>query len=342
MSSPQALEAKQQSSSSMPEGLEYRGESKPRNIPVAFLLTMLCPGLGYMYVGRLIRGLTINLLFILWVEIYVIAQSVLKFFPLLPFAIFMLSWFVFAAFAAFDVKSILRQEGSEDYLLKSYNHWLPYALMATLSFALPIAISVKVTAQSLWIVSAQEHSGMYPVLDQGDVVLIDRAGFMQRRPQLGDLVAVSSNQDGSPLHILRVVAQKDDIVRVEGDMLYINEEVLEQEPITLNEAYTLATQHDLLTYQENNRGHHYPITLAKRAVNRTSIPPTKIGDKELYMLTDNRSQVPLHDERAKLRDSRSFGPIGYDKLRGRPRYILWSSDPKTGKVRFDRIGLKLY
>lgn len=324
--------------------LEYRGESKPRNIQVAFFITMLCPGLGYMYVGKLLKGLTINLLFILWVEIFVILQSVLKFFPLLPFLVFLISWLVFAAFAAFDVKATITGHGDEDsesYLLKSYNHWLPYSLMVVLSFLLPIFLSIKVTAESMWVVDELEHSGMYPTLMRGDVVLIDRGGFAQRTPTLGDLVAISwSIKEGSPIHILRAIAKKGDTIRVEGDMLYIDDQAIEQEPVTL--PATIEPPEGMLTLTERNRTQRYVITMSPRTINRTSIPPTKIEANQLYLLSDNRSQVPIGDEKAKIRDSRELGPVGFSKIRGRPRYILWSTDPKTRKTRFERIGLKLF
>jgi hypothetical protein len=62
----------------------------------------------------------------------------------------------------------------------------------------------------------------------------------------------------------------------------------------------------------------------------------------MFLLTDNRSQIPLGNERAKIRDSRNFGSLSVDKLRGSPRYILWSQDPDTGDIRWDRIGLRIH
>ena len=46
----------------------------------------------------------------------------------------------------------------------------------------------------------------------------------------------------------------------------------------------------------------------------------------------------LGDDRAVSRDSRAFGPLPVDLLRGRPSRVLWSIDPATGRLRWDRIG----
>ena len=325
------------------DALEYRGETRPRNRQVATLVTLLCPGLGYMYIGKPLLGLTINLLFILLVEIFVILQGMLKFFPLLPGLVLALSWIGFATLAALDVRERLATHGSEEYLLRSYNHWLPYSLMALLSFALPIFLSFKVTLYSLWEITALEHSGMAPTLLRGDVLLVDRSGFSARAPQPGEIVAVSSGKEGAPTHVLRVIATHKDTIRVEGDLVYINDEILEHEPLTLAMLPGLHDAQDasLMTLAERNREQRYAITMAKRAVNRTSVPPTEIGARELYLLTDNRSQVQLAGQEAKIRDSRSFGPVHYDRVRGRPAFILWSADPETGHTRWERIGLRV-
>ncbi len=369
--------------------LSYDGETLARDPRVATALALLCPGLAYLYVGRLMRGIITNLLFLLGVEAFVIAQYMLKFFPLLPLLVFVVGWLVMALLVAADARDIIAREGwaEGDYLLRAHNHWLPYTLVAVFSFALPIGASVKVVADHLWLAAALPHSGMFPTLLMGDVALIDRGGFATDAPQVGELAAVSAQED-APVHVLRVVGRGPDVMRVEGDLVYLNEEALVQAPSTLDLSGRLGKMptRDMMPIEEQNSTVigpgscdlsaaetpevpaareaaakaqalspqllirdcpparapvSYVITRASNAISLASLPATKLDAQTLIVLSDNRSQVPLHEERAPIRDSRNFGPVSRSHVRGKPLFILWSRDLDTGRVRWDRIGLRI-
>lgn len=321
--------------------IEYLGETSARPYHVATLLTFLCPGVGYMYVGRLIKGITVNFLFVLLVELFIILMTWLKFFPLLPLLVLLLSWFVFCALAALDVRDIIREEELEhEYLLQPYNHWMFYALVATLTYLTPMVVSVELTERHLITVAPIKHAGMYPTLLPGDQVLIDRLGIQKDGPQRGDVVAVSADKPDAPMHILRVVALGGDIIRVEGDMLYLDDEPLDRIPY--ESTTDILEKPGMLAMVEHNEDVRYLIAMANHGITNISIAPVKLGKQRMFLLTDNRSQIPLGNERAKIRDSRNFGSLSVDKLRGAPRYILWSQDPDTGDIRWDRIGLRIH
>lgn len=324
---------------SSPDDTTYRGETLARNPRVATALSFLCPGLGYVYVGQLIKGLTVNLLFVLFVEMFLLSQAMWKFFPILPALVFVGGWLLLCAIVALDVRQII-EDNHEDYLIKAYNHWLPYGLIILLTFALPVGISANVAFQRVWKLAEVKHSGMFPSLVVGDYVLIDRSGYTKTQPTPGDIVAVSSGKPGAPIHMLRVIGKPKDIVRVEGDMVYLNNVAMTQQPIKVIDAPS-ASAHNLVTLEEHNRAQRYVITMARGAITRTSVPATRIASEEMFMLTDNRSQIPVSKDKAKMRDSRNFGPIKHDKIRGKPTFVLWSTDPETHKIRWDRIGIRL-
>lgn len=313
--------------------IEYRGETKPRVPRVGVLLTILCPGLGYMYVGQFLKGLTITLLFLLMLETAVVVFSILKFFPLLPFLVVVTAWLVFTGFVAHDVARKCREE---DYLLKGYNHWTIYATVFVLSYLVPIYATVHFMSRYLVGFDRVESIAMVPTIHADDVVLVDKSAYRNRTPRRGDLVAFRRDGDS---FVLRVVAVEGDVVRIEGETVIVNSEPLERAELTdlSSRVPLLEGEGDLLAMVETNHGSAYVISVSPKAYSAHSIPPRKLDDGELFVLADNRSQVSLRG-RARIRDSRDFGPISIDEVTGEPLYIAWSSHDDG--TRWARIGLR--
>lgn len=324
--------------------MSYDGETRARNPQVAVFLTMICPGLGYMYIGRLLRALTINLLFVLLVELFIISQSWLKFFPLLPGLVLLLGWALLTALVALDVRDLLgREEGSGEYVLKTYNHWVFYVLSALCTMYLPIALSVQMFLTGLWLMVPIAHDGMAPTLWRGDVVLVDRQGWRgeQLAMEAGELVAVGPARPDAPVFVLRVVAVEGEQVRVEHEHLYLRDELTQQRAPQEGELAGVTLPANLVPMVEELGAKIYPVLLARRGGVVSSVPQTKIEEGTIFLLTDNRGQVPLSEGGERMWDSRDVGAVPLDRVKGRPRYVWWSSDPETGAVRWDRIGLRL-
>ncbi|MEM1347727.1 MAG: signal peptidase I [Myxococcota bacterium] len=323
---------------------EYLGETKPRLMQVAVLTTLVCPGVGYMYIGRMVKGLTVNFLMVLMLEAFVIAWTVLDFFPLLPALVVAVAWGTFSALAALDVRQTLLEEGTEAYVLRSYNHAVMYVLAGALSFALPLWMTYSVTFEELWLVTSVRHDGMYPTLLDGDVVLIDRNGYEEEDPKRGEVVAIASDKPDAPVHLLRVVGAPGDTVRIEGDMLYMNDEPVEQIPFEVSEPIAGRTKapEDVREMVERNQDTQYVISLSMRSTNQYTVTPTDLEEHQMFLLSDNRAQRPIADASApSIRDSRDFGVIHTDEVLGRPQFIIWSRDPGDGSVRWGRIGWRV-
>ncbi len=322
----------------------YQGETRERSKALATLLACTCPGLAYWYIGRALKGVTVNLGFVLMLEGFVIAMALLSFFPLLPMMVLVLAWVVFCGLVVLDVREEIAERGLEqDYLLKNYNHGIAYAMVAIVTFFAPILISLDLTEKNLVTVVSMESAAMYPSLLPGDVVWMDRHGFDREGVKLGDVVAVKANASDAPIHILRVVAVQGDMLRVvEGEMLYLNEVRLEKESQLFTPVGLQEPPRKMMTMVEKNQDAIYPIAYARGAKMLAEVPPLKLGDGEIFLLADNRSLEPLDtQEDERVRDSRSFGPRKVEQIQGAPRYIFWSSSPDSGDVRWDRIGLEI-
>lgn len=319
----------------------YKGETKARQARVIMALAMLCPGLAYIYIGRLTRGTLVNALFVLLALGFVLAQIMWMFFPLLPGLIFTIGWLVLAWCVGRDACALAEHDASngEEYLLKPYNHALPYIGIVALSFALPVVGALGGGLSRVWDVHVMQSWSMYPSLRPGDVVLIQRSGFHHALPKTGDIVTVSAGQEKSPKHILRVVASNKDLVRIEGDMLYLNKTAVSQTPVKL--PITPPKGVDVLTLVEHNSLRTYPISMVRKSVSNVSIKESQIQKHKMFLMSDNRSRIALAGPALKIKDSRDFGPIPHTKLRGKPLFILWSFDADASPADLGRVGLRI-
>ncbi|MFP4599629.1 MAG: signal peptidase I [Persicimonas sp.] len=326
----------------------YTGETKPRKKWVAVALTFLCPGLGYMYVGQFIKGLTVNLLFLLLLEGFIIALSVLKFFPLLPFLVLAGGWLVFTGLIASEVAA-RAEEAGDGYVLQGYNHWTIYLVAFLLSYLVPIALTANFTTNNLWRLERVDNAAMYPTIEPGDTVLVDLTAFRTDAPERGEVVATGAGASAnsaadrdSPLEFLRIVGVHNDVVRMEGNTLYVNDDAVGHSP--LDEAQVAESELDgetgLLAWVEHNQGERYVISVSPRVYTELTMEPARLESDEYFLLADNRSQVPVDGREADIRDSRNFGEVAGSNLVGVPRYIFWSTDP-DGSVQWERIGLQV-
>ena len=313
------------------QSIEYRGETKPRSRLLAVVLAFLCPGLAYMYVGKVLRGVTTNLLFLLLLVSFIAVFGALKFFPLLPLAVLALAWLVFGAFVAQGALRLIA--GERPYVLRSYNHWTLYCVMSLVTFALPIYGAFQFVSRYLAGLQAMRTAAMYPTIHEEEVALVDLSAFRNRTPKRGDVVALTpQGRSGEPL-ILRVVAVENDVVRIEGETVFVNNEPLERAELESQDRVpTLEGEGDLLALVERNNGNSYVISVSPKAFSAHSMAPKKLAPQQLFVLADNRSQVSPNSP-YRIRDSRDFGPISTTDVRGEPLYIAWSPA-------WDRIGLR--
>lgn len=315
------------------EAIEYEGEPLKRSRTVGIVLSFLSPVLGYMYVGQLLKGITVTLLFLLLLEAFVIFFSVLKFFPFLPGLVVVATWLVFSLLVARDVASNIDE--SDEYVGKQYNHWMFYGLVFLVAYALPIYATGRFLARYLVGFVQVDHALMYPTIQPGDTVMIDRSAYRNGTPGRGDLVVLDARGEG--VRILRVVGVEGDIVRIEGETVYVNEEPLERSQLEKDEVTTRTVsieKDDLLALVEHNHGERYVISVSPRArvlVNTAD----EVSNGELYVLADNRSHMPRNEQKF---DSRSFGPVSSERILGRPIYIAWSD--ASGDNWYERIGLR--
>jgi signal peptidase I len=122
-------------------------------------------------------------------------------------------------------------------------------------------------------------------------------------PARGDLVIFLFPEDRSKDFIKRVVAVGGDTFEVRQKKVYIN-----GKPVDDPHAYF---EDAAQNFQRDNFG------------------PQRVPEKHVFVLGDNRD---------KSYDSRFWGPLAIDDIKGKAHVIYWSWDEKTRSVRWERIG----
>jgi signal peptidase I len=291
-------------------------------------LTFLHPALGYLYVGRGRAAIVATVVFTLYLVAFVSAWTALKFFPVLPFLVFLVGWLVLSALCLVDTWRSSRSEGL--YVLRPYNHPVVYALFALMFGALPAYLGYHVSLEVVWGVVAVNDQAMSPTVLPGDVLLVDRTAFWRTIPERGDMVVLSASDGGGmPSRVIvgRVIAVAGDLVKVEDSLLEINEEKLHHDRFDPGDG-----QLEDNTFIERNGGKAYLIAGEATAPPASTQAPITVTDRNILILGDNRQLASTGP---------SFATVANERVIGRPRYLLYSGDPDSSEVRWDRIGLRV-
>ena len=135
-----------------------------------------------------------------------------------------------------------------------------------------------------------EGLSMFATLDDNDYLIADKIDYRLHAPQRGDIIILRPPTDNSKDFIKRVIALPGERLLIRSGVVYINGHRL-IEPY-LPEAWTVF-------YDWPSNG----------SPDGMVIPPN-----QYFVMGDNRN---------KSQDSRTFGPIGRDRIDGRAWFRIW-------------------
>ncbi len=309
-------------------------KNQRRRTVTAIASSMAAPGLPLIYTGRLLAGLVINLTFVLVVLVFVIATTLLQFFPLFPGLVLVVTWLVLCGLSASKAVELITRSKARHHL--GYQHPLLYALIALLTFLAPLAITSHFTARHLLTIVPVEHPTMLPQTQPGDHLLIDRTIYESTPPSRGDLVAVRI-PGTDELAVLRVIGVPSDDIDMQGYTLSVNEQLFDYTP--WDPQATFIDEHHTELWIEHNHDQRYLISIIPGTRVDNAISNLELRQDQYFVLADNRSAFATGEESSLRSDSRNFGAISADDIEGRPMYVAWSTSPDTGAPRWERIGL---
>lgn len=312
-----------------------------RKIWLATLMELLCPGLGHLYSGRLRLG-------IFWA----LAQFVILAMALLLPRLHVSLWGSLIALVVMSATHFLartlsviwctRASGSA-FKLRPYNKVLVYVVWFAVITAGTSAIDISEHGIESFRIPTDS---MLPGIMSGDYVLANNALSHEELAEPGTPVtfvfptdsALANTQGQSecidadtlqrrppPLFIQRVVAGPGDVVEVRKEALFINGGRVPVQDLK-KEVSGLYLKPYRFTGREVSGERSYPITYLS-AGSASGFAPYTVPEGHVWVMGDNRDASS---------DSRCWGPVPIQNLRGRVEHIHYSTEPQG--TRWERVG----
>ena len=151
---------------------------------------------------------------------------------------------------------------------------------------------------------------MKPTLLVGDHIFVKKLFYNKAEPSRGDIIVFKYPIDPEKDFIKRLIGIPGDVIEIRNKHLYINHKRLNYD-------------HGVYTDPNIIPGNIRP---------RDNLGPITVPQNSLFVLGDNRDQSF---------DSRFWGFVDLEAVKGRAFAIYWSWDKKKFMVRWDRVEKKI-
>lgn len=292
--------------------------TKRRRPIIAFLLSLVCPGLGQFYNGNLVwAGAAMAVSAVLT---YLSALYLFDTFSKLMQAL--LLGLLLDLFLAFHAWFQARELGTVE--LKPYQRWWAYLLFGVVLYGLPGGYGYIIPERFLSFQIPSES--MVPTLLVGDRLVADGWAYQGDIPRRGDIVVFDYPRDPSIKFVKRVVGLPGDEVKIVDGELYVNRVLVKahrsSEPSSVKDGWGVVEYLETLG-DVKHRIHRAQPTMTM------SYGPVTVPEKSYFVMGDNRDRSS---------DSRVWGFVKEEAIVGRMAYIYFSWDGLKGALRWDRIG----
>lgn len=285
---------------------------KPREPRIALLMS-ICPGLGQMYAGRLIRGIVlyVALIIVSWLAaiafMYVESRIASILLLSVPFAGVLL--------IALDAFRCAKNQ-PQNYRLTWFNRSWAYAgifllLLVTANPLMDFFVGKNVV-RAFYVTSASMH----PTILANDILVINKLAF----PKKGDIALIEYGQQTmksaqltnimEDQMIRRIIAGPGDTIEIRGKDVFVNGKKLVEPYAHYSEEMSTINIGD----EVNKFG------------------PKQIPADNYFVLGDNRNFSM---------DSRILGFINKNRIDGKVTKVFWSWSLAQGTIQWDRTAKAL-
>jgi signal peptidase I len=257
---------------------------------VAFLLSLVWPGLGQVYNGRPVRclvflaaSLTMNLILGLVGMFY-------TFWGLTVTVLAELGWHIAVA-----TDAALLSRKSREMRLGWYNRWYWYVGFV-LVFAVVPNCFPDLTYHVMGVRTFRTPSAnMEPTLKVGDCFMVRLHPYKHEKPQRGDIVVFPYPEDRSTRFVKRLIGLGGEKFEIRNKQVFIDGKPIE----------------------EPYKQHGDPKVLPRDVTLRDDFGPITIPEGSAFVMGDNRDFS---------HDSRFFGEVPVADLEAKALYIYWADD----------------
>jgi signal peptidase I len=293
----------------------------------AVLLSLGLPGLGEMYAGEQ-RSAVLTLM--LWHVMLVFSVALVSLAlpgPLivLPFLLGIVTWIVVAVRAA---RAAAR--APQPYTLQPYDRWYWYGVAILFSLLVWQPTLLRYI-KAHWVQAFQIPStSMEPTILSGDFIFVSKrpSGPLHRN----DIVVYESPSVTGIMMLKRIVGVGGDTLAMRDGVL-----ILDGDPVAEPFTTHLFPSYRVDTVTEGRRWQLQHLVSAdpqRYHPDMRNWGPIVVPRDSVFILGDNRDDSY---------DSRFWGALGADRVRGRPLYVYFSKsrDANMGlSIRWNRIGVR--
>lgn len=285
------------------------------------MLSLLWPGLGQIYCGRLVRG--IGLLVGLYVIKYFGVFVLNDFCPVNNVTLFtyIILLFLPQIILAIDA-SIIAAKTSNKHRLKEYNRWYCYLCVVFLLSGFYHACTQQLVNKYIQPTKILSSS-LFPTFQVKDRAVIYKNRHGKIEPKVGDIVEFPHYAFSKTPLVKRVVACAGDTVEIKNNRLIINDVPLQLTAVRktthqsrdLEEPEEKSPSYTGTIYIEHNRNAAYTVFLID--------DPNCIEDFKKHKVPPD-SVFVLGDSRNLSYDSRYFGYVPIHEVQGTAKYLIWT------------------
>jgi len=269
--------------------------TKKRKPMIALLFSLLSPGLGHVYVGKLKKGFILNL-------ILCATYLILVFFGLLlTLKGLIISLIVLNLLNVLVIiDSIIATKNKGSYKLKHYNRWYFYLLIYMLLWCISFA-SAKIT-ETTFKNYRNSSSQMSNTLLEGDYIFSNKKYYNKHEIHRDDLIIYKFFT--AEKHIVdRVIGLPGDKIEIIDKILYLNDIIYKQPFTKFIDTRIIPRDYGRIYWANKFLG------------SRDNFGPVTVPSKQYFVLGDNRDISA---------DSRYNGFVHKDSIIAKPVYILFS------------------
>lgn len=282
--------------------------NKNRNPWIAGIFTFFTIGLGHLYAGYSKRG--IFLFSVGQLALMTVTLLMIYYYPN-AFVLLMVITFVVGYYGYCIIDAvILAKQKRYGYKLKNYNKW--YVYLGCWVFAtLVINPVVGATIKSLYVQAYKIPAGsLEPTILVGDHILAKKWFEVRKGINRGDMIIFSYPKNKSIDYIKRVIASGGDTIELRNKEVIINGK-------TIEEPYVIHTDPNIIPMEIAPRDNYGPVT---------------VPENSFFVMGDNRDNS---------NDSRFWGYLDRESVKGKAYSIYWSWDKDQYRVRWSRIGKRI-
>lgn len=260
----------------------------PRKPWIALLLSIAQPTLGQIYNGQVAKGLCFALLSVLALPICGYFRLFNNFSSMLVVVTPAMALWIYLIVDSYATAKKLR-----GFVPTRWNRWYIYVVFSIVMQLVGEAERSLVTSYSRAF--KIPSSAMSHTLESGDDIVADMRAYQNASPSRGDVIIFAYPKDPTKDFVKRVIGLPGETIAIQEKQVYINGQRF-TEPAGVH-------SDSVIHPWDNPKGYNFG--------------PATIPDDAYFVLGDNRDYSL---------DSRFWGFVRREALKGKAIYIYWSSD----------------